>query len=121
MIRGTSNDVIHSFWVPNLHGKRDLIPSRITDEWIQADQPGRYRGQCAEFCGHAARAHGAVGRRRAARRSSKRGSSAQLAARASSPPTPTTRVGQQVFVKYACVYCHNITRHHRRGTGRALT
>ena len=40
MIRGTSNDVIHSFWVPNLHGKRDLIPSRVTDEWIQADQSG---------------------------------------------------------------------------------
>ncbi len=51
MIRGTSNDVIHSFWVPNLHGKRDLIPSRVTTEWIQADRPGRYRGQCAEFCG----------------------------------------------------------------------
>ena len=51
MIRGTSNDVIHSFWVPNLHGKRDLIPSRITTEWIQADRPGRFRGQCAEFCG----------------------------------------------------------------------
>ncbi len=51
MIRGTSLDVIHSFWVPNLHGKRDLIPSRITTEWIQADQPGVYRGQCAEFCG----------------------------------------------------------------------
>ena len=51
MIRGTSNDVIHSFWVPNLQGKRDLIPSRITTEWIQADRPGRFRGQCAEFCG----------------------------------------------------------------------
>ena len=51
MIRATSNDVIHSFWVPNLHGKRDLIPSRVNVEWIQADHPGRYRGQCAEFCG----------------------------------------------------------------------
>src|SRR5256885_15962759 len=51
MIRGTSHDVIHSFWVPNLHGKRDLIPSRVTTEWIQADRAGRFRGQCAEFCG----------------------------------------------------------------------
>ena len=50
-IRGRSNDVIHSFWIPNLHGKRDLIPSRVTTEWIQADRSGVYRGQCAEFCG----------------------------------------------------------------------
>ncbi|MGI8962465.1 MAG: hypothetical protein ACR2IV_22455 [Bryobacteraceae bacterium] len=46
---------MHSFWVPNLHGKRDLIPSRITTEWIQADTPGVYRGQCAEFCGPSTR------------------------------------------------------------------
>jgi len=51
LIRGTSHDVIHSFWVPNLNGKRDLIPSRVGEEWIEAEKPGRYRGQCAEFCG----------------------------------------------------------------------
>src|SRR5689334_755721 len=51
MVRGMSNDVIHSFWAPNLQGKRDLIPSRVTTEWIQADHPGKFRGQCAEFCG----------------------------------------------------------------------
>ena len=48
----SSRDVIHSFWVPNLHGKRDLIPGEVTHTWIQADRPGVYRGQCAEFCGH---------------------------------------------------------------------
>jgi cytochrome c oxidase subunit 2 len=48
----TSHDVIHSFWVPNLHGKKDLIPGYVTTLWIQADQPGVFRGQCAEFCGH---------------------------------------------------------------------
>ena len=47
-----SRDVIHSFWVPNVHGKRDLIPGQVTRTWIQADRPGVYRGQCAEFCGH---------------------------------------------------------------------
>ncbi len=36
---------------PNLHGKADFIPSRVNTEWIQADKPGVYRGQCAEFCG----------------------------------------------------------------------
>jgi cytochrome c oxidase subunit II len=47
----TSRDVIHSFWVPNLAGKIDMIPGRLTRLRMQADQAGRYRGQCAEFCG----------------------------------------------------------------------
>jgi len=46
-----SNDVIHSFWVPNLHGKKDLIPGRTSTLVLQADKAGIYRGQCAEFCG----------------------------------------------------------------------
>jgi cytochrome c oxidase subunit 2 len=46
-----SDDVIHSFWVPNLHGKKDLIPGRTATIQLRADQPGTYRGQCAEFCG----------------------------------------------------------------------
>jgi len=48
----TSHDVIHSFWAPNLHGKRDLIPGHTTSLTLQADKPGLYRGQCAEFCGY---------------------------------------------------------------------
>jgi cytochrome c oxidase subunit 2 len=48
----TSQDVIHSFWVPNLHGKVDLIPGHVTTIMIRADRAGTYRGQCAEFCGH---------------------------------------------------------------------
>ena len=44
-------DVIHSFWVPNLHGKTDLIPGRENTTWLQVDKPGIYRGQCAEYCG----------------------------------------------------------------------
>jgi cytochrome c oxidase subunit 2 len=47
----TSSDVIHSFWVPRLAGKVDAIPG-VTNVWrIQADKPGTYEGQCAEFCG----------------------------------------------------------------------
>jgi cytochrome c oxidase subunit 2 len=46
-----SGDVIHSFWVPNLHGKTDLLPGKTTTIWLRADKPGVYRGQCAEFCG----------------------------------------------------------------------
>ena len=44
-------DVIHSLWVPALSGKRDMIPGRVTGLTLRADQPGIYRGQCAEFCG----------------------------------------------------------------------
>ena len=47
----TSNDVIHSFWVPRLAGKQDLEPGRLTHLLIQADSPGTYLGQCAEYCG----------------------------------------------------------------------
>lgn len=44
-------DVIHSFWIPRLSGKTDLIPGQHNATWIEADQPGAYRGQCAEYCG----------------------------------------------------------------------
>src|SRR5438046_8771592 len=47
----TAKDVIHSFWVPNLGGKKDAVPGHVTSLWIQADQPGTYKGQCFEFCG----------------------------------------------------------------------
>ncbi|MEO8242929.1 MAG: cytochrome c oxidase subunit II [bacterium] len=46
-----SRDVIHSFWVPKLGGKMDMIPSRTNVTWLQADKIGDYRGQCGEFCG----------------------------------------------------------------------
>jgi len=46
-----SDDVIHSFWVPNLHGKMDLVPGQTNQLVFTADRPGTYRGQCAEFCG----------------------------------------------------------------------
>ncbi len=47
----TSRDVIHSFWIPGLNGKRDAVPGREHPLQIQADEPGIYRGQCTEFCG----------------------------------------------------------------------
>ena len=46
-----SNDVIHSFWMPKLAGKTDVIPGRVNHMWIKADDVGTYSGQCAEFCG----------------------------------------------------------------------
>jgi cytochrome c oxidase subunit 2 len=47
----TSADVIHSFWVPQLAGKTDLLPNRVNEMWIDPQQPGVYVGQCAQFCG----------------------------------------------------------------------
>jgi cytochrome c oxidase subunit 2 len=47
----TSADVIHSFWVPQLAGKTDLLPDRVNEMWIDPQKPGMYLGQCAQFCG----------------------------------------------------------------------
>jgi cytochrome c oxidase subunit II len=47
----TSKDVIHSFWAPRLNGKRDVVPGRVHHWTLEADEPGVYAGQCAEFCG----------------------------------------------------------------------
>ncbi len=51
VVKIESNDVIHSFWVPKLAGKTDMIPNRTNQAWLQADEEGSYYGQCAEFCG----------------------------------------------------------------------
>lgn len=106
LIRGMSNDVIHSFWIPNLHGKRDLIPSRITTEWIQADRPGIYRGQCAEFCGlqHAHMILYVI-----AEPEDKFNAWLQHQLQPAAEPTaPHLARGKQVFLNYACVFCHQI-------------
>jgi cytochrome c oxidase subunit 2 len=52
LVRLHGADVIHSFWVPQLAGKTDAIPGQTNLSWIQADRPGRYLGQCTEFCGY---------------------------------------------------------------------
>ena len=51
ILRITSRDVIHSFWIPALNGKRDAVPGRLHSLRLQADEPGLYTGQCTEFCG----------------------------------------------------------------------
>jgi cytochrome c oxidase subunit 2 len=51
LLKITSRDVIHSYWIPKLNGKRDAVPGRIQTLRIEADQPGIYAGQCTEFCG----------------------------------------------------------------------
>ncbi len=50
-LRETSNDVIHSFWIPNLNGKKDAVPGMYTHWKLKGDKPGVFLGQCTEFCG----------------------------------------------------------------------
>jgi cytochrome c oxidase subunit II len=115
-----STDVIHSFWVPNLHGKRDLIPGKRTTLTLRADKPGVYRGQCAEFCGyqHAKMAFwiNAVSAAEYAQwvDSSRRPSKA--------PSTEEERKGQEVFMNSPCPLCHTIQGTDANGkTGPDLT
>ena len=99
-------DVIHSFWVPNLAGKKDLIPGKINTMWLQADKPGVYRGQCAEYCGlqHARMAFWVV-----AEPQEQFNAWRQSQIQGSVPPsTDSQKHGQQVFMRSTCVMCHAI-------------
>jgi cytochrome c oxidase subunit 2 len=101
-----SRDVIHSFWVPNLHGKRDLIPGETTRIWIQADTPGVYRGQCAEFCGHQ---HSNMSFFVVAEPMDAFQAWLQQQRRpAQEPTTDVQRRGREVFLQSPCVSCHTV-------------
>lgn len=101
-----SADVIHSFWVPNLAGKTDVIPGTINSMWLQADREGIWRGQCAEYCGmqHAhmafsvvAEAPGQFARWVADQR-----------ATAQQPGDSAVLTGERVFLGSPCVFCHQV-------------
>jgi cytochrome c oxidase subunit II len=101
-----SSDVIHSFWVPSVHGKRDLIPGRQNRTWIRVDQPGVYRGQCAEFCGleHAKMAITVIAEPAA---DFDRWLAHQREPGAA-PETADQLRGKEVFLGGPCVVCHAI-------------
>ena len=106
VIKAMSRDVIHSFWVPNLHGKRDLVPGMVTHTWIQADRPGVYRGQCAEFCGHQ---HANMAFVVVAEPMDRFLSWLQhQRSGAPQPQTDEQRRGHEVFTTGPCVMCHTI-------------
>lgn len=99
-------DVIHSFWVPNLAGKRDLIPSRVTMTWLQADKPGVYRGQCAEFCGYQ---HAHMGFLVIAHEPAKFQHWLENERKpAVESADPLAQRGKQVFLSQSCMFCHAI-------------
>jgi cytochrome c oxidase subunit II len=101
-----SDDVIHSFWVPNLHGKKDLIPGRTGTIQFRADSPGVYRGQCAEFCGYQ---HAYMAFLVIAEPSDQYEQWAQTQrASAVTPSEALPARGEQVFMSSTCVMCHAI-------------
>jgi cytochrome c oxidase subunit 2 len=107
-----SADVVHSFWVPRLSGKTDVIPGRTNFMWFNAHKPGIYQGNCAEYCGtqHANMLIRVVVDSEDEFRAWVEAE--KLEARNDSE----TRRGREVFVSHSCVNCHTI-----RGIGAAGT
>jgi cytochrome c oxidase subunit II len=111
LVRLHGGDVIHSFWVPQLTGKTDTIPGQTNLAWLEADRPGRYLGQCTEFCGfqHAHMQFEVV----AEPRIDFEHWIARQRRAAPAPSTPETTRGQEL-VEYRCGLCHRV-----RGTDAA--
>ena len=106
VLKVQSRDVIHSFWAPNLQGKRDLIPGYTTAIWIQADREGAFRGQCAEFCGkqHAHMAFDIVAQTEAEFEEWR----AHMRGQAPAPATEEEQKGRDLFMRDRCSGCHTI-------------
>jgi len=105
-LRITSADVIHSFWVPELHGKLDGLPETTNTLTIEADEPGVYGGVCAEFCGIQ---HANMGFLVIADEPSDY--DAWLAGQQRQPAEPATeaaRRGEALFAAESCARCHRI-------------
>lgn len=102
----TSADVIHSFWVPQLAGKMDMLPGRMQHLLVTATETGVWRGQCAEFCGeqHAQMALHVVGMAPAA-------FDGWLSAQTQPAPAPATArqvLGREAFLAHRCNACHTV-------------
>jgi cytochrome c oxidase subunit II len=113
-VRLTTDDVLHSFWVPQLTGKTDMIAGRTNTMTIEADRPGIYRGQCAEFCGlqHAQMIFYVVAQTGA-------DFQAWVGSETAGPATPTdaeAQMGMQLFQDQPCAACHTIRGTSATGT-----
>jgi cytochrome c oxidase subunit 2 len=106
IVKNASADVIHSFWVPRLAGKVDLLPGKINETWFTPEKAGHYYGQCAEFCGtsHAnMRFHVIV---------ESQADFDAWVARTKQPQKPETaeaKEGEALFAAKGCIACHTIT------------
>lgn len=106
LLKLQSSDVIHSFWAPNLAGKKDLIPGHTLTLQFRADKPGTYRTQCAEFCGFQ-HANMALTVTAESPEDYGRWVQAQLKP-AAEPTTPEQQRGKEVFLGSTCAMCHAI-------------
>jgi len=105
-LRVESRDVAHSFWVPRLQGKIDLIPGQTNTFWIRADTAGIYRGQCAEYCGmqHAHMAFEVI----AEPLPQFEQWLASQRAPAAAPTDSLALAGRDAFQRQACSLCHAV-------------
>lgn len=113
IVRLRSDDVIHSFWVPGLQGKMDLIPGRVNAIALEASQPGVWRGQCAEYCGvqHTNMAFVVVAEPPARYEAW----ATRQRAPAAAPRDSATLADQATFVESGCVLCHTVRGTPARG------
>ncbi|MBI3967265.1 MAG: cytochrome c oxidase subunit II, partial [Chloroflexi bacterium] len=100
-----SRDVIHSYWVPPLGGKRDVHPGHVNPLWLKADRPGEYYGQCAEFCGDS---HAYMRLRVIALSRPDFDAWVQRMTRPAANPVGAAGQGAQLFQSKGCVGCHTI-------------
>jgi cytochrome c oxidase subunit 2 len=102
----TATDVIHSFWLPSIAGKRDMIPGKVNRLVLEAAVPGVYRGQCAEYCGgpHALMAFYAI----AAPPEDFAAWLEREAAPAPPPADPFLAQGRELFFASGCGACHTV-------------
>lgn len=99
-----SQDVIHSFWVPQLSGKTDLIPNRVNHMWIEPKQTGLFVGQCAEYCG-TQHAHMLL---RVFVHSDEEFQAWVAEQQKDAEQVASARIGEETFVTTACVNCHTV-------------
>ena len=108
-LRLHTEDVIHSFWIPRVHGKIDMIPGQENILTFTVEEPGRYRGQCAEYCGIA---HAQMVTFLVAQQPDEFETwAAEQAAPAEAPDTAAAEEGRRAFFEYGCADCHAVDGH----------
>jgi cytochrome c oxidase subunit 2 len=105
-VRLHATDVIHSFWVPELSGKRDMVPGQVNELTLHATDPGRYFGECAEFCGlqHANMQFEVV----AVEPDAYQDWVQRMSQPAPAPQTAEEQAGYEAFMNSSCAACHTI-------------
>jgi cytochrome c oxidase subunit II len=105
VLRLDGPDVIHSFWIPHLGGKRDVIPGRLNQITLTPERPGEYWGQCAEFCGAS---HANMGMRAIVQTAADFDAWVAQQRAAPAEAAGPAAAGKAVFAGSACVGCHTI-------------